>query len=39
MTDACDLDMDEINQEKVIRNNEKYPVGKAKDSAKKYDEL
>ena len=39
MADACDLDMDEIIQAKVKRNNEKYPVEKAKDSAKKYDEL
>ena len=39
MTDRCGLDMDEIIQEKVKRNNVKYPVGKAKDSAKKYDEL
>lgn len=39
MADVCDLDMDEIVQEKIKRNNEKYPVEKAKDSAKKYDEL
>ena len=39
MADACDLDMDEIVQEKIKRNNQKYPVDKAKDSAKKYDEL
>ncbi|MBE5893666.1 MAG: nucleotide pyrophosphohydrolase [Lachnospiraceae bacterium] len=39
MADRCGLDMDEIIQEKVKRNNVKYPVGKAKDSAKKYDEL
>ena len=39
MADRCGLDMDEIVQEKVKRNNEKYPVEKAKDSAKKYDEL
>ena len=39
MADACDLDMDEIIQAQVKRNNEKYPVEKAKDSAKKYDEL
>lgn len=38
MADRCGLDMDEIIQEKVMRNNVKYPVGKAKDSAKKYDE-
>ena len=39
MADVCRLDMDEIIQEKIKRNNEKYPVDKAKDSAKKYDEL
>lgn len=39
MADACGLDMDEIVQEKIERNNEKYPVDKAKDSAKKYNEL
>ena len=39
MADACDLDMDEIVVEKIRKNNEKYPVEKAKNSAKKYDEL
>ena len=39
MADACGLDMDEIVQEKMKRNAEKYPVEKARDSAKKYDEL
>ena len=39
MADRCGLDMDEIVQKKMIRNAEKYPVEKAKDSAKKYDEL
>ena len=39
MADVCGLDMDEIVQEKIKRNNTKYPVEKAKDSAKKYDEL
>lgn len=39
MADRCGLDMDEIIQEKVRRNDEKYPVEKARDSAKKYDEL
>lgn len=39
MADACDLDMDEIVREKIKRNNEKYPIDKAKDSAKKYNEL
>lgn len=39
MADVCGLDMDEIVQEKMIRNSVKYPVEKAKDSAKKYNEL
>lgn len=39
MADACGLDMDEIITAKVKKNNEKYPVEKAKNSAKKYNEL
>ena len=39
MADVCGLDMDEIVQEKIKSNNAKYPVEKAKDSVKKYDEL
>ena len=39
MADVCGLDMDEIVQEKIRCNNEKYPVDKAKNSAKKYNEL
>ena len=39
MADACGLDMDEIVKEKIKRNNEKYPIEKSKDSAKKYNEL
>ena len=39
MADACGLNMDEIIVEKVKRNGVKYPVEKAKDSAKKYDEF
>lgn len=31
--------MDEIIQEKMKKNNEKYPVEKAKDTAKKYYEF
>lgn len=38
MADTCNLDMDEIIREKLKRNNEKYPVEKAKGSARKYDE-
>ena len=39
MADRCGLDMDEIVQAKMKSNGEKYPVEKAKDSAKKYDVL
>lgn len=39
MADVCGVDMDEIMQAKIKRNNEKYPVEKARDSAKKYNEL
>ena len=39
MADACDLDIDEIVQAKIKRNNEKYPVELAKGSKEKYDQL
>lgn len=39
MADACGLDMDEIIVEKISKNEEKYPVEKAKGSAKKYTQL
>ena len=39
MADVCGLDMDEIVQEKIKRNNAKYPVEKAKGKADKYDQL
>lgn len=39
MADLCGLDMDEIIQEKLKRNNEKYPVEKAFGSKEKYTEL
>ena len=39
MADACNLDLDEIIQAKVKRNNEKYPVEKALGCKKKYTEL
>ena len=38
MADAYNLDMDEIIREKVIKNDEKYPVSKAKGISKKYNE-
>ena len=39
MADACEVDMDEIIQEKIKRNNEKYPVEKAFGRKEKYTEL
>ena len=39
MADACSLDVDQIVQEKIKRNNEKYPVEKARGKSEKYDEL
>ena len=36
MADACGLDIDEIVQEKIKVNNEKYPVSKAKGKKEKY---
>lgn len=39
MADACGLNFDEIVQEKIKRNNEKYPVEKAKGKRDKYDKL
>lgn len=39
MADVCGLDIDEIVMEKIKRNNEKYPVDKAKGSKEKYTQL
>ena len=39
MADACNLDLDEIEQAKIKRNNEKYPVEKAYGSKEKYTEM
>lgn len=39
MADACGLDLDEIIQAKIRRNNEKYPVEKAYGSKEKYNKL
>lgn len=39
MADACGIDLDEIVQEKVKINNEKYPINKAKGKADKYNQL
>lgn len=39
MADACGLDINEIVQEKIKVNNEKYPVSKAKGKKEKYNKL
>ena len=39
MADACELDIDEIIQKKLITNNKKYPVDKAKGKSDKYNKL
>lgn len=39
LAEKHNLDVFEIILEKIKRNNEKYPVEKAKGTAKKYDEL
>lgn len=39
MADACGLDLDEIVQAKIKKNNEKYPVELAKGSKEKYNHL
>ena len=39
MADKYDFDIKDIMLEKIHRNAEKYPVEKAKGSAKKYNEL
>ena len=39
MADVCGLDIDEIVQEKIKVNNEKYPVSKAKGKSDKYNKL
>lgn len=39
MADACELDLDEIVQEKIKINERKYPVEKANGRRDKYDKL
>lgn len=39
LADKHQLDIKQIIQDKIRRNNEKYPVEKAKGNAKKYNEL
>lgn len=39
MADVCGMDLDEIMNEKVAKNEAKYPVEKARGRAEKYTEL
>jgi NTP pyrophosphatase (non-canonical NTP hydrolase) len=39
LAEKHELDVKDIVLEKIAKNNEKYPVDKAKGSSKKYDEL
>lgn len=39
LADRCNLNLDQIIREKVIKNAEKYPVEKARNVATKYTEL
>ena len=39
LADVCGLDLDEIMNEKVTKNEAKYPVEKARGNAAKYTEL
>ncbi|OFI49357.1 nucleotide pyrophosphohydrolase [Floricoccus tropicus] len=39
LADNLNFDIDKIIEEKLIKNDEKYPVEKSKNSNKKYDEL
>lgn len=39
LADKYKLDVKQIVQDKIRKNGEKYPVSKAKGTAKKYDEL
>lgn len=39
MADVCGMDLDEIVNEKVTKNEAKYPVEKARGRAEKYTEL
>jgi hypothetical protein len=39
MADVCGLDLDEIVLEKLKKNQEKYPIEKAKGSREKYNKI
>ena len=38
MADSLEVEVDEIIKDKIIKNNERYPVEKAKGNSKKYTE-
>jgi len=39
LADTCGLDVNQIIEDKIAKNNLKYPVDKSKGSAKKYTEI
>lgn len=39
LADNLDLDIDDIIERKLVKNNEKYPVEKSRNSKQKYTEL
>lgn len=39
LADNLDLDIDELIERKLAKNNQKYPVNKSKDNKKKYSDL
>lgn len=39
LADKLELDVEKIVHEKIAKNNEKYPIDKAKGNANKYNEL
>ncbi|ANZ34578.1 nucleotide pyrophosphohydrolase [Staphylococcus carnosus] len=39
IADNLNMDIDDIIRKKLVKNGQKYPVQKSKDSNKKYDEL
>ena len=39
MAEICEFDLDDIIQEKIKKNNEKYPIEKSRNTAKKYSDL
>jgi NTP pyrophosphatase (non-canonical NTP hydrolase) len=39
LADRLDVDLEQAARAKLVRNAEKYPVGKARGTSRKYDEL